>query len=97
VNVYTIYVGDDEVTYSRFKEYLDGTLAYAVNFEEAVDLIADNCGDKSLMVFYEKRESFEIESHAMNFLKVNFLKHTWCWYTIILIRENCCNIINSDK
>ena len=74
MNVYTIYIGDDEVTYSRFKEYLDGTLAYAVNFEEAVDLIADNCGDKSLMVFYEKRESFEIESHAIELFKSKFPK-----------------------
>lgn len=74
MNVYKIYVGNDEVIYKRFNSYLDGTLTYTGNYEEAADLISDNCDEKALMIFYEKKESFEIDKPAIEFLKSSFPK-----------------------
>jgi len=73
VSVYTLYVGSNPETISRFNSYLNGTLVTARDHAEASTKIADQCGNNPLMIFYE-RGSLKTDVPRIEYLKKTFPK-----------------------
>jgi len=73
VSVYTIYVGNNAETISRFNSYLDGTLVSARDHAEAARLIKESSGESPLMILYEK-DILKVDAPRIGFLKKTFPK-----------------------
>jgi len=73
VNVYVIYVGNNQETITRFSSILDGTLAVAMDHAEATKLIRQNGGIKPLMILYEK-DILKTDVSRIEYLKKEFPK-----------------------
>ena len=73
MSVYTLYVGSNPETISRFNSYLNGTLVTARDHAEASTKIADQCGNNPLMIFYE-RGSLKTDVPRIEYLKKTFPK-----------------------
>lgn len=73
MSVYTIYVGNNAETISRFNSYLDGTLVSARDHAEAARLIKESSGESPLMILYEK-DILKVDAPRIELLKKSFPK-----------------------
>lgn len=69
--VYTIYVGKNADTISRFNSYLGKLLVVAQDHEEAAKKISERRGNLPLMVLYEK-STIKIDGPRIEYLKKEF-------------------------
>jgi len=71
VIVYTIYVGKNADTISRFSSYLGNLLVVAQDFAEAAIKISERRGNFPLMILYEK-SNIKTDSPRIEYLKKEF-------------------------
>lgn len=69
--VYTIYVGKNADTISRFSSYLGNLLVVAQDFAEAAIKISEQRGNFPLMILYEK-SNIKTDSPRIEYLKKEF-------------------------
>ena len=69
--VYTIYVGKNADTISRFSSYLGNLLVVAQDFAEAAIKISERRGNFPLMILYEK-SNIKTDSPRIEYLKKEF-------------------------
>jgi lipopolysaccharide/colanic/teichoic acid biosynthesis glycosyltransferase len=71
VSVFSIYVGKDQKTYSRFNTCLEGELHIAEDHIQAKKIISEKYRNSPLMILYEKK-NLEKDAPCIEFLKREF-------------------------
>lgn len=71
MTVFTIYVGNNADTISRFSAYLGKLLIVSQNYEDATKLISSRKGNLPLMILFEK-SNIKTDAAEIEFLKKEF-------------------------